>query len=150
MRRRILFGSLIAGTLFLLYGALRAQDPPKKNEAAGGVIGTWKMISAKYGGEEADLTKTEITLKHVTPVSFLWVTYDSETKQVLRMAGGTYTLKGEQYVERPQYGLGEDFEQIREKAHAFTLKIEGDTWHHNGALADGLKIDEVWERVKAK
>ena len=81
MTRRILSVSLMAGTLVLVYGALQAQDPPKENGAAGKVIGTWKMISAKYDGEEADLTNAEITLKHITPGNFIWVTYDSETKK---------------------------------------------------------------------
>jgi hypothetical protein len=150
MRRRILSVSLIAVTLFLVYGALGAQDPPKDNGAAGKLIGTWKMISGKYDGAEADLPKSETTLKHITPGNFMWVTYDSETKTVIRTAGGTCTFKGEQYEETPRYGLGQDFEEIRDKTHVFTVKIEGDTWHHNGALAGGLKIEEVWERVKAK
>jgi len=150
MRRRVFSVSLIVGTLLLAYGALGVEDPADKNGAAAKLIGTWKMVSAKYNGEESDLPKTGITLKHITPGNFIFVTYDSETGKVTRAAGGTYTLTGEKYEEAPEYGLSEDFEAIRGKRHAFTLKIDGDTWHHNGALADGLKIEEVWERVKGK
>ena len=70
-----------------------------------------------------------------------------ETKVVSRTAGGTYTLKGE-IVETPRYGFGGDFDVIRDKPQAFTLEIEGDKWHRSGALSNGLKIEEVWERVK--
>jgi hypothetical protein len=36
----------------------------------------------------------------------------------------------------------------RGKVQSFTLKIEGDKWHHVGTLSNGVKIDEVWERCK--
>ncbi len=147
MRRRVFSVSLIVGTLLLAYGARGVEDPANEK---GKLIGTWKMVSAKYNGEESDLPKTGITLKHITPGNFIFVTYDSETKKVTRAAGGTYTLAGEKYEEAPEYGLSEDFEAIRGKRHTFTVKIDGDTLHQDGALADGLKIEEVWERVKGK
>jgi hypothetical protein len=150
MIRRVFSLSLIAVTLLLAYGALGVEAPPKADGAAAKLIGTWKLVSARYGGEESDVTKGGTTLKHITPVNFMWVTYDSETKEVTRTAGGTYTLEGEKYEETPRYGLGGDFENNRDKAHTFTLKIDGDTWTHNGALSSGLKIEEVWERVQAK
>ena len=80
------------------------------------LIGTWKLASARYGGEESDVTKGGTTLKHITPGNFMWVTYDSESNLVTRTAGGTYTLEGEKYVETPRYGLGEDFKTIPGKA----------------------------------
>jgi hypothetical protein len=36
------------------------------------------------------------------------------------------------------------------KTHSFTCKIEGDRWFHNGKLASGLTIEEVWEREDPK
>jgi hypothetical protein len=148
MRRTAFAVSLIAGTLFLAFGARGFGDPPNAVDDAARLIGTWKLTSAKYGGEESDLTKSGTTLKHITPGNFIWVTYDSETKEVTRTAGGTYTLDGEKYEETPRYGLGADFEAVRDKPHAFTLKLEGDSWKHSGELSNGLKIEEVWERVK--
>ena len=127
-----------------------AQDPAKTDGAAAKIIGTWKLVSAKYDGEENDLPKNGTTLKHITPGNFMWATYDPETKQVTRAAGGTYTLEGEKYEESPQYGLGPDFAAVEGKRHTFKIKIDGDTLHQNGELAGGLKIEEVWERVKPK
>ncbi len=148
MRRLVFSVSLIAAALLLESGGAGVEGLPTENGAAEKVIGTWKLVSAKYDGEESDVTKSGTTLKHVTPGNFIWVTYDSESKEVTRSAGGTFTLDGEKYEETPRYGLGDDFEDVRDKPHAFTLKIDGDTWNHSGALASGLKIEEVWERVK--
>jgi hypothetical protein len=149
MRRTAFAVSLVAGTLLVAFGALGFADNPKADgDAAARLIGTWKLTSAKYGGEESDLPKSGTTLKHVTPGNFIWVTYDSETKEVTRTAGGTYTLDGEKYEETPRYGLGADFEAVRDKPQTFTLKLEGDSWKHSGELSNGLKIEEVWERVK--
>ena len=142
--------SLILGTLVVTKGALGVADPPKADVAADKLIGTWKLVSAKYDGQVSDLTESGTTLKHITPGNFIWVSYDSKSKKVTRTAGGTCTLDGEKYEETPRYGLGDDFETIQDKPHTFTLKLEGDTLHQNGELSNGLKIEEVWERVPAK
>ena len=62
----------------------------------------------------------------------------------------TYEVKGEAYAELPQYGVGADFDGVKGKSHPFTWKIDGRKWHHQGQLAEGLTIDEVWERVEKK
>jgi hypothetical protein len=151
MRKRVFFiilPPLALLTLGLAYGALRAAEQGGKDATEDRVIGTWKLVSAKYGGEESDVAKQATTLKHVTQTGFVWLSYDPETKVVSRTAGGTYTLKGDRYEETPQYGFGDDFNIIRDKPQPFTLKIEGDRWHHSGTLSNGLKIEEVWERSK--
>jgi hypothetical protein len=62
--------------------------------------------------------------------------------------GGTYTVKGDTYAETPIYGIGEDFDHIRDQTHTFTWRGEGNKWYLNGQLAGGLvKIEEVWENV---
>jgi hypothetical protein len=144
----ILLLSLLIGALGTANGMPRVAEQGDKDSDGHTAIGTWKLVSAKYGGEEIDVDKTGTTLKHVTPTGFVWLTYDAATKVVSRTAGGTYTLKGDQYEETPQYGFGGDFEIIRNKPQSFSLKIEGDKWHHNGTLSNGLMIEEVWERCK--
>ena len=141
----LLFGLVfVTGNLAFAPNLCDAQE--KKNAASEQFIGTWKLISANYGGEEQILE--DVTLKHFTPTSFVWTSFDPKTKLVSRTAGGIYTLNGDQIVETPQYGLGEDFEIVRDKPQTFSFKIEGDRWHHSGTLSNGLKIDEVWERCK--
>jgi hypothetical protein len=146
--RSILLVLSIVGTVTFACGMLRADDKGAQQNAEQPVIGTWKLLSAKYGDEAVDNSKLGITLKHITPTSFLWLSYDPETKEISRSSGGTYTLQGDRYEETPQYGLGADAAATRGKVQSFTLKIEGDKWHQVGTLSNGVKIDEVWERCK--
>jgi hypothetical protein len=124
-------------------------DDPKGAAPENQLVGTWKLVSAKYGGNESTLPKRLTTLKHVTPTQFTWASYDKDGK-VTRTAGGTYTLKGDTYEETPEYGFSLDFVGLKGKVQTFTWKVEGNKWHHTGKLSGGLTIDEVWERVEKK
>ena len=125
----------------------RAAEAKADAKSGSQVVGTWKLVSAKYGGQEYKFDEGVTTLKHVTPSQFMWASYDKDGN-VTRAAGGRYTLKGDVYEETPEYGLSSDFEGIKGKAQTFTLKIEGNKWYHTGKLSSGLTIDEVWERVE--
>jgi len=115
-------------------------------EESNKLIGTWKLISAKYAGRESNLPDTLTTLKHVTPVQMIWLSYDKDGKMT-RASGGRYTLQGDEYTDTPEYGIG-DFSVVKGQTHVFKCKIEGNKWYHDGKLANGLTIEEVWERVE--
>ncbi|MDR3622934.1 MAG: hypothetical protein P4L85_26505 [Paludisphaera borealis] len=121
-------------------------DDPKQETK---LIGTWRMTSAKYDGQEFKLEEGLTKIKHITPTQFMWVTYDKDGK-VTRAAGGSYSLRDETYEETPEYGVSSDFDLIKGKAQTFKWKVEGDKWRHEGELSNGLKIEEVWERVEKK
>ncbi len=118
-------------------------------KAGSELVGTWKLVSAKYGGRDASFLAGSTTLKHVTPTQFMWATYSSDGK-VTRAAGGGYTLEGETYQEIPEYGLGADYGVVKGRTQTFKWKVEGNKWHHTGKLSNGLTIEEVWERVERK
>src|ERR1700757_4949546 len=81
-----------------------AADEPGKAPAKpeNKLVGTWKLVSAKYGGQDIQFPEGYTTLKHVTTDHFTWVNYDKDGK-VTQTLGGPYTLKGEDYVETPEY-----------------------------------------------
>jgi hypothetical protein len=143
MTRMVLLAAAVAAPV------LRAgADEPKADANTGNkLIGTWKLVSAKYGGKESQFPAGWTMLKHVTPSQFMWVTHDPDGK-VTRAAGGSYTLKGDEYAETPEYGIGADFQVIKGGTHTFKWKVEGNKWLHTGKLSNGLTIDEVWERVE--
>jgi len=128
--------------------AVRA-DEPAKGQAANPLVGTWKAVSAKYGGQEASRPDGYTHLKHVTPTQFMWAIYDKDGKVEAGLGGG-YTLKGNEYVETPEYGMGGVLDQLKGKPQTFTWKVEGNKWYHTGKLSTGLTIEEVWERVEKK
>lgn len=125
----------------------RSAEPKGDAKSDNKLVGTWKLVSAKYGGEEYKWDEGTTTVKHVTPTQFMWASYDKDGK-ITRSAGGDYTIKGEGYEETPKYGMSSDFDIIKGKAQTFKWRIEGNKWHHNGKLSNGLTIEEVWERVE--
>jgi hypothetical protein len=127
----------------------RAGEPKDGAPAGAALVGTWKLVTAKYGGKEHKFPEGATTLKHVTPTQFMWVSYDKDG-QAWRTAGGGYTVKETAYEETPEYGMSSDFRIIKGKAQTFTWKLDGDRWLHTGKLSNGLTIDEVWERVERK
>ena len=113
------------------------------------LVGTWKLVSAKYGGRDRPLGADETRIKHVTPAQFLWLNYDKDG-QAKSGLGGPYTLDGDRYEETPEYGVGPIVPALKGKLQKFTWKVEGNKWYHTGQLSGGLTIEEVWERVEAK
>lgn len=142
---------LLCVVAILSFGTVLGADKQgDKTKTQNKLIGTWKMVSAKYGGGESDLPKRMTSLKHVTPTHFMWVRINPETAVATGGAGGTYSLKDGKYTETVTYGFGQGFVAVRDKSHSFTYKIKGNRWEHVGSLASGLKIEEIWERVEEK
>ena len=135
--------AVIAG---LAVAAPAGADDPKGGHK---LVGTWKVASAKYGGKEVRWPEGTTTVKHVTPAQFMWAAYDKDGK-VLQAVGGSYTLKGEDYAETPEYGMGPVFERVKGKTLAFKCKVEGNKWYHTGQTGGGQTLEEVWERVEKK
>jgi hypothetical protein len=127
-------------------GVLMMATSPSMAEESNKLIGTWKLISAKYGGRESNLLETATTLKHITPVQMIWLSYDKDGKMT-RAGGGRYTFKDDEYTDTPEYGIG-DFSVVKGQTPVFKCKLEGNKWYHDGKLASGLTIEEVWERVE--
>ncbi len=127
---------------------MRADDHERDQALRARLVGTWRASTMKFGGQESDLTKSAVTYKHVTPAGFMWLSHEKGTGKVFRAAGGTYSLKSGIYTETIEYGMGDDYEVIKNARIPFDCKVEGDKWYHKGKLNNGTTIDEVWERVK--
>jgi len=133
-----------------LTSALSVADDPQKAEAKpeNKLVGSWKLVSARYGGQEVTFPAGTTRIKHVTPTQFMWAIYDNDGV-VDEVLGGPYTLKDDHYEEIPEYGKSL-IKRLKGMPQSFTWKIEGNKWHHNGKLSSGLMIEEVWERVETK
>lgn len=148
--RQITMTVLVALPVVVAFTAARsAADEPKKPDAnsANKLVGTWKRISAKYGGKDSPLPDGFTQLKHVTPTQFMWTLYGEDGKMIAAL-GGTCTSKGDDYVETPEYWLGDGLDQLKGKPQVFKWKIEGNKWYHTGKLSSGQTVEEVWQRVE--
>jgi hypothetical protein len=143
-------GFLEAAVALMIATTIATAAEPKGDAKAGDtLVGTWKCISAKYDGKEVNRPEGFTQVKHVTPTQFMWAVYDKEGK-VASALGGSIAIKGDKYVETPEYWTGDGLDQLKGKPQEFTWKVEGNKWHHTGKLSTGLAIEEVWERVDKK
>ena len=135
---------LLALMIFAL--PLSAQE---KSAPDGKHLGTWKLVSTKYG-DATEFTKRgeeSLRLKLITATHFTWLEVDNSSKKVVASAGGKYTMAGTTYTETIDFA-GDGMEAFLGKPQKFTVKIEGDKLTQAGELSNGLKIEEIWERMK--
>jgi hypothetical protein len=122
-------------------------DDAKAGAKDNKLVGTWKLVSAKFRGEDREIKGT--TIKYVTPTHFIWLTYGDDGQVSVSM-GGPCTIDGDKYEETPEYGVGPIVNAYKGKLQSFTWKVDGNKWHHQGKLSGGFEIEEVWERVEKK
>jgi hypothetical protein len=99
----MLLSSLVAA-IALISARSGACDPSKAEaKLENKLIGTWKLVSAKYGGKEVTLPEDTTRIKHVTPTQFMWAIYDTDGL-VGEVLGGPCTVKDDHYEEIPEDG----------------------------------------------
>jgi hypothetical protein len=127
-------------------GTQPQQEPGKKPSP---LLGTWELVSLKYGDQEAftDFPKNLRRIKMFTETRYIWFQFETDARQLHNAGGGSYTFADDSLTESTDFGLGEMISYLG-KEHAFTIRVEGDTLHQSGALSTGLKIQEIWRRVK--
>jgi hypothetical protein len=145
--RRVSF--LFLGLTLVLAPFVSADDGPKKGEAKDRLVGSWKLASAKYRGQDFAFPEGFTTMKIVTPTRYVLVIYGKDGS-VARASGGTYKLVGDTYEETPEFSTTEGFDVLRSKPQIFKCKVEGDKWIHDGTLTSGMTVEEVWERAERK
>ena len=120
---------------------------PKKSLVS--MQGTWELVSYKYGSSASGFTDVRDNirrLKVINETHFIWVQFDTLSGRIGSSAGGSYTLKGNEYSEYLEYGLAMD--SYIKQYHNYTVKVEGDLQFLSGPLTPGYKIEEIWRRVK--
>lgn len=122
------------------------QEPGTKS---GSLLGTWELASYKYGDqkESADFPKNGHRVKMITETHWTWCEFETNTKEIQVGAGGSYTLDGDTYTESIDFAMPGMMSYLGKK-QVFTVRVEGDRLRQAGVLSDGLKIEEVWNRVK--
>ena len=119
---------------------------PRSHAQAPALVGTWRLVSAKSGGQTIDFPPGTTILKHLTPTHFVWLHYDRQG-QITQAGGGSYVVSGNRYDETPEYGLGEGIQPLLGKRQSFTARIAQGRWYHSGQETNGDVIEEIWERL---
>ncbi|HLH56402.1 MAG TPA: hypothetical protein VKY92_22635 [Verrucomicrobiae bacterium] len=140
---------LILGTAAALAFTAALPGAEETLKDAGSHLGTWRLVSAKYGAakEFSDVSTSEPHIKMLTSNRFIWAIYDSKTKLVSLSMGGSYRLQGSNYTETVEFYLPAGMKIYLGKEQAFTIRVEGDRLFQSGKLSDGQNIEEIWQRV---
>ena len=112
------------------------------SQLAKGLIGTWILVGKP--GEIGEAPATGGRLKFVTGRCWCVTEADPKTGEVIFHHGGTYALKGNEYLETVEYA-NQSTTNLLKQTFKFTIKIERDTLTQTGI---GNPWTEVWKRVK--
>jgi hypothetical protein len=132
----------ILAFMVALVAAFGAAPGAGGNQERNKLEGTWEHTFAN----EPRLRQ----IKVINQDHFIWVTYDKESRVPVTAAGGTYTLEGDTYKERVEFGRfgTRELQDVVGKEQTFRIKLEGDTLTLTGTLSNGQELREVWKRVK--
>jgi hypothetical protein len=140
---------LITGTI--LFTSLRSTENSSEKKTRNSITGTWQLDSYKYGPTSSSFAKVTANRPHIkliTETTFLWATYNADTKEILESAGGVYTLDGDNYTESIDYGYNMD--NILGTKSQFKVKVEDGMLYITGDVNTGnsYHIEEIWLKVK--
>jgi hypothetical protein len=134
----------IITSIFLLFSIvmfMNAQQDYSK------IIGTWKLVSYKYGDNDMKQTPDSIQkIKLITQTTFTWVKYSAKDKNITNSAGGTYIWKDDNYIENLAFGL--KMTGFIDKMQIYKIKIDDQNMQITGELSNNLKIVENWKKVE--
>ena len=90
----------VALLAFLL---VRAAGYAQESQDATKLIGSWKLVKAVYGGKPVK-RNGQVQIKNVTDSQFMWFRHKEGSSTVTDVGGGPYSVKGDTYLERLDYG----------------------------------------------
>ena len=128
-----------------------SQGPSKlsDSELSQALIGSWRIVDAHRDGQPSELHFSCVTLKHITPTQFTWLSYKPEDRQVFRSMGGSWEVRDGVYIETPRYGMAQGFrENSFGKPTRIEFQLDQDLFTQVITGKDGSKFVEVWERVQ--
>jgi hypothetical protein len=133
--------------VILLVGQISAQDKdkpssPEASKLAKDLIGTWILVGTP--DEVGEIPDKGGRLKFITGRHWTITQADPNTGLVIFHHGGTYTLDGNEYVEKIEYA-NENTKQLINKTLKHKIKVEKDTYTQIGV---GNPYTEVWKRLK--
>ena len=137
-------GLTLAAALFIGLGLVTLTDAESgSSPLAKDLLGTWILIGRPGATGEAPAAGGR--LKSLTDTHWSVTQADAATGAAVFHHGGTWGLKGNEYVENVEYA-NENTKELVGKTSKFNIKVEGDLLTLIGV---GNPWKEVWKRAKA-
>jgi beta-lactamase regulating signal transducer with metallopeptidase domain len=138
----------LAALLIYTFSAC-SSIPETSQNSSDKILGTWELISYKYGGDSELHPASGKRIKIITGTTFCWMDIKDPMPLVSDMAGGTYSYSNNSYIENIEYGMPAMIPYVG-KEQKFTVTINEDTLNLKGSLSTGEKIEEIWVKLYAK
>ena len=133
-----------AALLGLALVAPAGAQPRPADDLAKRLVGTWVLVGAP--DNIGEVPESGGRLKFFTGRHWTVTEADPDTGRVLRHFGGTYTLRGDTYVETVKYGNG-GIDAAAQQVFRFRVSVEGDTYTQTPLNGDN-PFGEVWKRAR--
>jgi hypothetical protein len=104
--------------------------------------GAWELVSGQ------PLPKGVRDIKILSDGHFMFSAYDTNTGNPNYVAGGTYTLDGESYVEHMTFASDKIPKGLVGKDQFFTVNLSDDEFTQEGVLSNGKELSEKFRRLK--
>lgn len=105
------------------------------------LVGTWVLAGTGSGGAVAPQEAGR--LKFFTGSHWVIVQSDPKTGEVAFLHGGTYTLAGDEMIQKVEYAQHNTMSQVGQ-SFKFKTSVQGDTLTQVGV---GNRWNEVWKRL---
>ncbi|MEM6689825.1 MAG: sulfatase [Planctomycetota bacterium] len=118
-------------------------------ELAKQLIGSWQIIDAHRDGQPSKIHYGIVTIKHITPTQFTWLSYKPDDRKTFRSMGGSWEVSDGKYIERPLYGMQDNFIETRYGRSAeIECVIEDDVFTQTIVAENGSRFVEIWHRIE--
>ena len=138
--QRFIIPVSVAGLLFFVgsfWGSRSVSAAPK------GIVGAWEMVSGEVNGQP----EGGKSIKMISAHHFMFVQYDPKTMKTQAAGSGTYTLKGNSYVEHLEFiDVGGTQGLVGTEAK-FTVKVDKDSLTQEGMIAGKFANKETYKRL---
>ena len=121
-----------------------ARLSSEPSQLSKGIIGIWVLVGTGTPDEVGKHPAAGDRLKFRTERHYVVTQANPNTGVIIYHLGGTYTLKGDEYVEKVEYTT-ENIARFIGRARKFKVKVEGDTYTQIGI---DYPFTEVWKRAK--
>lgn len=153
--RQLAVATVACFSLGFCFSAANADDASHDSpstasdaEVAGKLIGSWRIIAAHREGVPSKVHYSAVTIKHITPTQFTWLSYHPDDRQIFRSMGGSWVVRDGMYVETPRYGMHDNFRGSRfGNSVAIKVDFDGDILTQTITSPSGSDFIEVWQRM---
>ena len=126
-----------------------ANSALRDDELAKKLVGSWRIVDAHRDGVPSKVHYGVVTIKHIAPTQFTWLSYKPGEREIFRSMGGSWKVANGKYIETPLYGMHQGFrESMFGNVTEIECDIKDDIFTQTIVGKNGSRFIEIWHRIK--